>query len=207
VLSVWHRDRWWAILEKPAGLRTVCGMGDGGEDAVESRLKHAFPAGPCASGGLITHRLDMETSGLLAIALSRPAHRAIMRQFESRKVGKQYTAVLKGDVAGDEGVVEMPLSRDPSHHVRQRVDASGRAARTLWRVIGRTGDQTRVEFRPETGRRHQLRIHAAEGLGCPIVGDSLYGCADDRMLLHASRLAFWAPGTGDWMRFESPPPF
>ena len=206
-LSIWHLDRSWAVLEKPYGVRTVCGVGAGGDDAMESRLKKVFPPGGRSVGGLVTHRLDMETSGLLIIALTRNAHRALMRQFQNRKVGKQYIAVLDGEVDGESGTIELPLSRDPLHHVRQQVDVEGRAARTLWRVIDRESGRTRVEFRPETGRRHQIRIHAAEGLGCPIVGDSLYGDGADRMYLHASRLAFWEPHTGNWRQFASPPPF
>ena len=215
LLCVVHCDLRWAVLDKPAGLRTVTGPGSGGHDAIESRLAVAFPA---ATGPRITHRLDMETSGLLAVAFSRPAHRSLMRQFEHRRVGKDYAAILQGEVLGDIGVIELPLAKDPDHHVRQRVDAAGRASRTLWRVVdrgvGASGPWSRVEFRPETGRRHQLRVHAATpveagGLGCPILGDSLYGdpSAAPRLLLHAQKLAFWAPGTGNWGKFASPVPF
>ena len=98
LLSVVHCDLRWAVLDKPAGLRTVTGPGEGGEDAVQSRLELAFPH---ATGPRITHRLDMETSGLLAVAFSRPAHRSLMRQFEHRRVGKDYVALLHGEVQGD----------------------------------------------------------------------------------------------------------
>ncbi len=209
LLSVWHLDQWWAVLEKPAGLRTVCGHGVGGDDSVEARLQKVFPAGVGSSGGLITHRLDMETSGLLVIALSRPARRSLMKQFEQRKVGKQYVAVLDGEVDGVSGAIDLPLAKDECHHVRQRVMATGRPSRTLWRVLGRTPGQTCVQLKPMTGRRHQLRVHMAAGLGCPIAGDTLYGSASTapRLLLHASELAFWAPRSGDWVVYHSAPPF
>ncbi|MCH2143216.1 MAG: RNA pseudouridine synthase [Phycisphaerales bacterium] len=209
LLSVWHLDQWWAVLEKPAGLRTVCGTGEGGEDSIEARLQEVFPSAVGSSGGLITHRLDMETSGLLVIARSRPARRSLMKQFEQRKVGKQYVAVVDGEVEGASGAIDLPLAKDESHHVRQQVDAAGRPSRTLWRVLGRSFGRTLVQLKPITGRRHQLRVHMASGLGCPILGDTLYGEASTapRLLLHASELAFWAPRSGQWVVCRSAAPF
>ncbi len=214
MLSVWHATDGWGVLEKPPGLRTVNGAGPGGDDSIESRLQRAYPRCLGSSGGLITHRLDMETSGLLLVAFNRRAHRSLMRQFEHRKIGKQYVALLDGVVEGASGEIDLPMGKDPLHHVRQRVDSSGKPARTLWRVIGHEAGRTRVEFRPITGRRHQLRVHAATpmaqgGLGAPILGDSLYArpIPEGRLHLHASRIGFWTPGTGDWSVFRSDAPF
>jgi len=196
---------------------------------------------PEADGPITVHRLDMETSGLLVVGLTRDAHRTLSRQFMHRKVGKTYAAVLSGRVQGDEGSIDLPLIVDWPRRPRQKVDfGEGKVARTLYRVKGRehAGGRpvTRVEFRPMTGRSHQLRVHASTprcllagsgladepppgpyrcawpargGLGCPVLGDSLYGDvrAAERLLLHADSLAFWEPGSGAWVKFESPAPF
>ncbi len=200
------------IIDKPAGLRSVPGRGEEKLDSVETRVRAVFnrPDGPVS-----THRLDIETSGLIVVALDRPTHRSINRQFEQRKVGKRYVALLDGDVDGESGSVELPLRADWPNRPRQMVcHAEGRPSKTLWRVIGRERGRTRVELRPETGRTHQLRVHAATpadagGLGAPIAGDTLYGDPTNapRLLLHADMLGFWSPQTGEWVRHVSEAPF
>lgn len=202
----------WAVIVKPAGLRSVPGRADDAADSVRTRLQAIWP---WSAGDLTPHRLDIETSGLMVVAMTRKVYRSLARQFEGRKIGKAYEAVLAGVVEGDRGAIELPLRVDWPNRPRQIVcHDEGRPARTLWRVIDRDVNRTRVEFRPETGRTHQLRVHAATsradgGLGCPIVGDTLYGDAGSapRMLLHASRLSFFDPSVGTPMRFRSPPPF
>jgi tRNA pseudouridine32 synthase/23S rRNA pseudouridine746 synthase len=213
-LCIWHASPAYAVIEKPAGLHSVPGRGPHKQDSVASRAVVAFPD---ARGSIIVHRLDLETSGLMVIARTSVAHRALSRQFMHRKTGKTYEAVLDGLVDADEGAVDLPLGVDWPNRPRQKVDRErGRAARTLYRVLARDRAQrrTRVQFRPITGRTHQLRVHAATprsagGLGCPIVGDTLYGSPEgaDRLLLHADHLAFWAPDSSDWVKFRSPPPF
>lgn len=202
----------WAVVVKPAGLRSVPGRADDAGDSVRTRLRRIWP---WSAGDLTPHRIDIETSGLMVVAMTRKVYRSLSRQFEARKIGKAYEAVLDGEVAGDSGTIDLPLRVDWPNRPRQIVCRDeGRPARTLWRVLDRAGGRTRVEFRPETGRTHQLRVHAATprtngGLGCPIAGDSLYGDAlsAPRMLLHASRLSFFDPSLGEPMRFRSPPPF
>jgi tRNA pseudouridine32 synthase/23S rRNA pseudouridine746 synthase len=211
-LTIIDATRHYAVIDKPSGLRTVPGRGDDATDSVEIRAREAFPD---ATGPLIVHRLDIETSGLLVIGLTRPAHARLSKQFMQRKVGKTYAAVLDGVVTDDEGAVDLPLRVDWPNRPRQIVcHDEGRAARTLYRVVERTETTTRVSFRPITGRTHQLRVHAATpredgGLGCPILGDTLYGDPDaaPRLLLHADHLAFWEPGEHEWVKFTSPAPF
>jgi tRNA pseudouridine32 synthase/23S rRNA pseudouridine746 synthase len=216
LLSVVHLAPNFVVVDKPAGLHSVPGRTEGKQDSIETRAREVFHE---ARGALMAHRLDMETSGLMVLGLTRGAHRSLQRQFMSRKVGKEYVALLDGEPPGDEGKVELPLTVDWENRPRQKVDfEEGRAAKTLWRVVEKTqterGVVTRVSFRPETGRTHQLRVHAATpvaqgGLGCPILGDTLYGDAGSapRLMLHAAALAFWAPVTGRWVRFEMPAPF
>jgi tRNA pseudouridine32 synthase/23S rRNA pseudouridine746 synthase len=214
VLSIVHLDDEFAVIDKPAGLHSVPGRGEAKQDSVETRAKIVFPD---ADGPIIVHRLDMETSGLMVIGLTKPAHRALQRQFMQRRVGKTYAALLDGRVESDEGAVDLPLIIDWPNRPRQMVDHErGRAARTLFRVKERDEARriTRVEFRPVTGRTHQLRVHAAMpvsdgGLGCPILGDTLYGDAARaaRLMLHADGLAFWHPTGAGWRKFTSPAPF
>ena len=202
----------WAVIVKPAGVRSVPGRGAEAQDSIQSRIPEVFP---WADGGIMPHRLDIETSGLMVVAMTKRVLRGLSRQFQQRKIGKSYEAVLDGTLEADDGVVDLPLRVDWDHRPRQIVcKQEGRTARTLWRVLDRREGTTRVEFRPETGRTHQLRVHAATptsegGIGAPILGDTLYGDpeAADRMLLHASRLSFFDPSLGRPMRFRSPPPF
>lgn len=214
----------YVIVDKPAGLPSVPRKGADTDpllaDSVQSRIRECFPE---ADGPISVHRLDVDTSGLIVAALDRETHRALSRQFMHRKVGKSYTAVLIGSVQEDEGAVDLPLIVDWPNRPRQMVSYEhGKPGRTLYRVVDRyTQDgeeRTRVEFRPITGRTHQLRVHAATpadqgGLGCPIAGDTLYGNPDrvtqeaSRLLLHANHLSFWKPVTGEWMKYDSPAPF
>jgi tRNA pseudouridine32 synthase / 23S rRNA pseudouridine746 synthase len=204
--------RGWVVVEKPAGLLSVPGRGDDRADCVAARVAAMFPQ---ATGPLTVHRLDMETSGLMVFALTRPAHAKLSRQFMHRKTGKSYVALLAGDVEGNEGCVELPLIVDWPNRPRQVVCTEhGKPALTLWRVAERSADHTRVEMRPETGRTHQLRVHAATareqgGIGAPILGDALYGdpTSAPRLMLHASHLAFWKPDSDEWLKFSSSPPF
>ena len=219
-LEIVHADAVCAVIDKPAGLRSVPARGADEDpakrDSVETRARATFdrPTIP-----VIVHRLDLETSGLMVIGLTRDAHRRLSIQFMKRKVGKTYAALLDGAVESDEGAVDLPLAVDWPNRPRQRVDTThGRASRTLYRVTAREtrpfGPVTRVAFRTETGRTHQIRVHSATardlgGLGTPILGDSLYGDASraSRLMLHADMLAFWHPAEHTWVKFASPAPF
>ncbi len=134
----------------------------------------------------------------------------MQRQFLDRQVDKRYVAWLEGDVAGEAGVIELPLRVDLDDRPRQIHDpVHGKPAMTEWRVIVRRRGRTRVVFMPRTGRTHQLRVHAAHavGLGAPIVGDRLYGRPDRRLMLHAEALAFTHPHTGARIELALRAPF
>lgn len=206
-LRVIHQDEWLVVVSKPAGLLSVPGRSPSDHDSVQSRLRALFPD---AEGPLLVHRLDQDTSGLLVAALDPHTHRHLQRQFARREVSKQYVAWLASEVAGTSGEITLPLRVDLEDRPRQIHDpVHGKAALTRWRVLERRDGRTRVELSPHTGRTHQLRVHAAhhQGLAAPIVGDRLYGHAGERLLLHACRLEFVHPGTGQTVVFESPAPF
>jgi tRNA pseudouridine32 synthase / 23S rRNA pseudouridine746 synthase len=197
------------VVNKPGGLLSVPGRGADKQDCVVNRLRHRFPeiiAQPAV------HRLDMYTSGLLVVAVSAQAHRVLSRQFATGEVKKEYIAVIEGLITAPSGEIHLPFRLDPENRPYQIYDpVHGKMGISLWRNLGFEEERTRIEFRPQTGRTHQLRVHAAHhlGLGVPIVGDSLYGSGRDgnRMLLHASLLKFRHPRTALWSVFTSRPPF
>jgi tRNA pseudouridine32 synthase/23S rRNA pseudouridine746 synthase len=136
--------------------------------------------------------------------------RELQRLFEERQVQKVYEAVISGQVAVDEGTIDLPLFADPELRPRQIVDAArGKPASTKFQVIERSGNQTRLELYPITGRTHQLRVHTAIGLGCPIVGDRLYGDGEtmQRLHLHAKELQLPHPTSQGLVRIKAPASF
>jgi tRNA pseudouridine32 synthase/23S rRNA pseudouridine746 synthase len=198
-------DRWLAIVDKPVGLLSVPGRS--ATDSVQARLRARYPG---ATGPLVVHRLDLDTSGLLLVAKDLETHAALQRGFAERTIDKRYVAVLEGEVRGDGGTIDLPLRVDLDDRPRQIVDEKyGKSALTEWHVIGRTGSRTRVAMSPKTGRAHQLRVHAAHprGIGVPIVGDRLYGRPDARLMLHAASIAFVHPHTHEHLVWQSTPPF
>ena len=204
-----YRDDSLVVVEKPGGLLAVPGRGADKQDCVAARVRRLVP-------GMIdqpaVHRLDMATSGLMVLAVTAEAHRRLGRQFETCQVEKRYTAVLEGIVDGDAGEIRLPFRLDPDNRPHQIYDpVHGRMGITRWRRLAAGHGRTRIEFIPLTGRTHQLRLHAAHrlGLGCPIVGDRLYGRGRDgeAMLLHASHLAFRHPTSETTLTFDSPAPF
>jgi tRNA pseudouridine32 synthase/23S rRNA pseudouridine746 synthase len=179
------------VVNKPSGLLTVAGRSASLSDCVVSRLRKRYPQ---ATGPLAVHRLDLDTSGLLLIAKDADVATALQRMFSLRVIEKHYVAWLNGDIAADHGHVTLPLRLD--------VD-----------VLARHNGRTRVRFTAHTGRSHQLRVHSAhpQGLDAPIVGDRLYGrhapSDDERMQLHAERVAFVHPVTGARLVIEQAAPF
>ena len=163
-----------------------------------------------ATGRVLVDRLDLATSGLLLAAKNLKTHKSLQRQFIKRTIKKRYVAVLSKPISQDSGVIELPLRVDLDDRPRHMVCYQhGKPATTRWEVIERKGDTTRVYFYPETGRTHQLRIHAAhrDGLNAPIVGDELYGDKDVRLHLHAEYLRFTHPETGVQIEVSVPAPF
>jgi tRNA pseudouridine32 synthase/23S rRNA pseudouridine746 synthase len=199
------------VVAKPSGMLTVPGRSAALQDCVVTRLQARYPD---AVGQMVAHRLDMDTSGLLVAAKDIATHSALQRLFSQRAIEKHYVAVLDGHVEGEHGHVTLPLRPDIEDRPRNIHDPiHGKPAHTEWRVLARENGRTRVQFTPHTGRSHQLRVHAAhpEGLNAPIVGDRLYGHLppedDERLLLHAERLAFVHPVTGVMVQVEHPAPF
>jgi tRNA pseudouridine32 synthase/23S rRNA pseudouridine746 synthase len=174
------------VLDKPAGL-PVDPPKRGG-DSLTARideLKCGFKRPPT-----VMHRLDQDTSGCLLLARNPKARAAFQQAFESRAVEKYYLAVVGSEVAGDEGEIDIAVAKVSSAEAGWRMvgDPQGQAAVTRWRRIAVRDGRTLVEFRPLTGRTHQIRVHAREAFGSGIVGDRVYGIPGGAMLLHASRL-------------------
>lgn len=200
-----YEDEWLVVVDKPAGLLSV--PGKIASTSVYDLARQYYPE---ASGPLIVHRLDMATSGLLLIAKTKTIHAQLQHQFLRHTISKRYIALLDGLVPSDEGWIRLPLCPDPDDRPRQIVhEQYGKPAITRYQVITRTPTQTRIAFYPETGRTHQLRVHAAHplGLNCPITGDELYGRKSDRLYLHAECLRFIHPVTGQPLCLTTPSPF
>jgi len=206
-LAIIYVDNEIIVVDKPAGLLSVPGRGEGMDDCLASRVQARFP------DALIAHRLDMSTSGLLVLARGAEMHSRLSRFFRERQIDKRYVAVVYGLMADDAGEVELPLICDWPNRPRQKVDFEiGKPSLTRFRVVSRDPDAntTRVELEPVTGRSHQLRVHMAS-LGHPILGDDLYGGAAtalaDRLLLHAMDLGLFHPLTAAAIQFHSDAPF
>lgn len=200
-----HDDADLIVADKPAGLLSVPGKGAEKADCLIARLQRLYPR------VLLVHRLDTDTSGLIVFARTAAAQVALAGQFERRETEKVYVARVAGRVAEDRGMVDLPLTVDWPNRPRQHVNhETGRPAVTDWEVEARLPGETRMHLMPRTGRSHQLRVHMAE-IGHPILGDPLYaeGPARDhpRLMLHAWRLAFRHPGTGERAAFEAKVPF
>ena len=195
-------DDWLAVVAKPEEMLSVEGRNE--KWSVEQWARERFVG---AERIMPVHRLDMSTSGLLVIAKRLDAYRTLQGEFNACRVAKKYIALLEGDIVNDCGRIELPLAADYANRPCQKVDfESGKPSVTEYRVIERREGRTLVEFRPLTGRTHQLRLHAAheEGLNAPIVGDALYGNRDKRLYLHSAYIAFTHPATGITVEFESP---
>jgi tRNA pseudouridine32 synthase/23S rRNA pseudouridine746 synthase len=174
------------VLDKPAGL-PVDAPRRGGDSITERihELACGFKRPPTAM-----HRLDTDTSGCLLFARTAKARASFQKAFEGRTVEKHYVAVIGRELAEEEGVIDLALSKKSSAEAGWRMvaDEKGQEAVTRWRRLAVRDGSTLVEFRPVTGRTHQIRVHAREAFGTGILGDRVYGIPGGPMLLHASRL-------------------
>lgn len=208
-VKILYEDDYLAVVAKPSGLLSVPGKGC--QPSVYSILKKRWEG---MSDVFMVHRLDMATSGLLVVARNAEIHKALQAQFIERTVKKKYVALLPLSILDKQlpasGRIELSLSPDSNDRPRQRVDtANGKPAITEYRIIGKTtygkkdAEAVKIELYPLTGRTHQLRIHCAhpDGLGTPIIGDSLYGQRSERLWLHAEYLEFTHPITQERMSF------
>ena len=197
-------DRHLVVVDKPAGLLSVPGIGPEKADCLVARLQATAP------GARIVHRLDFDTSGVIVLALDADTHRELSRQFQDREVRKRYVAVVAGHVAGDSGEIDLPLRKEAMGSARQMVHPTeGKPSVTRWRVLERleSPPRTRLSLEPLTGRSHQLRVHCL-AIGHPILGDPLYAPpawrdAAPRLMLHAEMLEFTYPATGERVCVEA----
>ena len=204
-LETVYEDEYLLVVNKPSGMLSVPGKTD--QVSVYSLMAKRYPE---ATGPLVVHRLDMDTSGLLLIAKTKEIHACLQEQFEKQEVRKRYIALLSGKPeAASTGFIRLPLCPDYENRPLQKVDYEhGKPAITRYELL-ETTEHTRIAFYPQTGRTHQLRVHAAhpEGLNTPIIGDPLYGQPAERLYLHAERLEFRHPVTHKIIRIEKAAPF
>ena len=203
-LRVVHEDGDVLVIDKPAGLVVHPGSGNWSGTMLNALLHHAPAAKELSRAGIV-HRLDKDTSGLLVVAKNEPAQLALVRQLQARTMKRTYLALARGKVAHD-GTVEAPIGRHRSQRTRMAVVATGKPAVTHYRVRERFAAHTLLECDLETGRTHQIRVHLAS-IRHPIEGDPVYGgkaaALFPRQALHAWKLAFTHPGTGQGVKFES----
>jgi 23S rRNA pseudouridine1911/1915/1917 synthase len=222
-LSILYEDEAVIVVDKPAGMVVHPAAGNFRGTLVNALQFHCRILS--GIGGVmrpgIVHRLDKGTSGLMVVAKSDEAHRHLSDQFKKRQVSKHYLALVHGNVRQDEGIVDAPVGRHPVERKKMSTASRrGKEALTRWKVLERFGVFTLLEAKIETGRTHQIRVHLS-ALGHPVVGDSVYGRSMraveapalravlkklTRQALHAGRLSFIHPVTGQEMSFESPLP-
>ncbi|HEX9185740.1 MAG TPA: RluA family pseudouridine synthase [Vicinamibacteria bacterium] len=223
-ITVVHEDRDLLVVDKPAGLVVHPGAGQTAGTLVNAllgRVTDLSGVGGVLRPGIV-HRLDRGTSGLLVVAKNDETHRALVRQFAGRTVEKEYLALVLGRPKLPSGEIDAPIGRDPVHRQRMSVRAPrGREARTSWAVVERFDGAALLRVRIHTGRTHQIRVHLAS-VGHPVAADAVYGGARRpssgraaaraalgslaRPALHAARLAFVHPATGERLAFDAPLP-
>jgi 23S rRNA pseudouridine1911/1915/1917 synthase len=208
-LRVLFEDEDLIVIDKPPGLVVHPAAGHQTGTLVNALLHHCQTLsgiGGEQRPGII-HRLDKETSGCLVAAKSDSAHQALARQFASREVTKIYLALAAGRFARRAGVIEAPIGRHPVQRKKMAIVARGRTARTDYRVLADIEEGALVECTLHTGRTHQIRVHLKH-LGHPVLGDEVYGRRGcyPRQMLHAWKLGFAHPRTGEPLSFESPLP-
>jgi 23S rRNA pseudouridine1911/1915/1917 synthase len=218
-LAVVYEDETLLVVDKPAGMVVHPAPGHPSGTLVNALLAHCpeLAQSDDERPGIV-HRLDRDTSGLILVAKSDKARRALQRQFKQRQVDKAYVALLDGHLQPAYGRIEAPVGRDPQHRQQMAVLPGGREAITEYHVLERfahdlgpaRGEYSLVEVEPRTGRTHQIRVHFAS-IGHPVVADPVYGrrkkqLAVPRQFLHASRLGFKHPKTGQRIKLEAPLP-
>ena len=223
VIQLLYQDDDILLIDKPSGLLSLSGKNPLNRDSVHQRLVTGQLQGPLATSrqqccpfptATLIHRLDLGTSGIMLVALSKRATAILSQQFQARSVSKSYIAMLDGQLAADQGVIDWPIAKDKAHFPRLKVCRdSGQPARTEYQVLARLQhpDRCRVRFVPITGRTHQLRIHS-QALGHPILGCDLYHNEHSqqrasRLLLHATELQFDHPTSGLRLHGQSLCPF
>jgi 23S rRNA pseudouridine1911/1915/1917 synthase len=208
-LSIVHEDPHLLVVDKPAGIAVHPAPGLTTGTLVQGLLGRGIAGGDPARPGIV-HRLDRDTSGLLVVTRSAEAHEAMQALVRRRALEREYLALVRGHPRSKSGRIEAPIGRDRHDPTRQSLDtARPRDAVTHFEVERVLGERALLRVRLETGRTHQIRVHL-EGIGLPVSGDAVYGVPGDlgleRQFLHATRLAFMHPLTGERIEVESPLP-
>lgn len=204
-IGICYEDEHIVAINKPSGVLSVPGKSK--QLSITDWAKERYSE---YDELFLAHRLDRDTSGILLIAKSKEVYIDIQKQFSSRTIRKEYTAILDTDVNADGGIISLPLRTDFDDRPRQMVCYEyGKEAETEFKVVDRNEGKTRILFKPHTGRTHQLRVHASHpmGLNASIKGDTLYGVASDRLYLHASKLEFKHPISGEEICIACPAEF
>lgn len=206
-LHILYQDQHILVVNKPSGLLSVPGRLDAHKDSVMTRIQQDFPAAQSV------HRLDMATSGVMVVALTKAAERELKRQFREREPQKAYVARVWGHPEKEQGLVDLPLICDWENRPKQKVCFdTGKSAQTEYRMLDYAADNSaRVQLKPITGRSHQLRVHMLS-LGHPILGDNLYAheqakAMAPRLQLHAEMLTITHPHYQSSMTFRQPADF
>lgn len=207
-IEILFQDEQLLLINKPTGLLSLSGKHPLNKDSVHFRLAQDFPT------ATMLHRLDFGTSGIMVVALNKQINAHITKQFQAHRVDKSYTALLHGHLANDKDVIEFPIAKDKPNFPLQKICfETGKAALTNYRVVERLTEPvaTKVIFTPVTGRTHQLRIHSQQ-IGHPILGCDLYASDEaffmaQRLMLHATTLAFDHPVTGLRVKGDCSCPF
>jgi len=211
-LSILYEDDDLLVIDKPAGLAVHPAPGHSAHTLVNAILSHlsSLPdTGDWRRPGIV-HRLDKDTSGVMLVAKNGAAYLNLSSQFKARSVEKTYLVLVRGQLTPEDGIIEANIGRDRHHRERMAVVAQdkGREARTNFHVVDYIRKYTLLEVKPETGRTHQIRVHLA-AIGYPVVGDKVYGVKSphlSRQFVHAHRLGFKLPATGQYVEFTSPLP-
>jgi 23S rRNA pseudouridine1911/1915/1917 synthase len=207
-LRVAYEDEHLLVVDKPADVVVHPSAGHASGTLVHGVLARGAAGGDEERPGIV-HRLDRDTSGLLVVARSEEAHKRLKRLVQLRELERTYTALVRGRPRSRAGRIEAPIGRDRRDPTRQSLDTQRpRDAVTHFELVEQLGEYALLRVRLETGRTHQIRVHLA-AIGLPVVGDAVYGATDPmlgRQFLHASRLAFTHPFTGDRVDVESPLP-
>ncbi len=206
-LHILYQDEHIMVVNKPSGLLSVPGRLEEHKDSVMTRIQRDFPQAESV------HRLDMATSGVIVVALTKAAERELKRQFREREPAKQYVARVWGHPAAEQGMIDLPLICDWPNRPKQMVSVElGKPAQTEYQVLAYDADNSaRVQLKPITGRSHQLRVHLL-ALGHPILGDRFYAHPEalamaSRLQLHAESLTITHPAFGNSMTFRQPADF
>jgi len=204
-LDVIYEDDDLLLINKPAGLVVHPSPGHIAHtlvNALLARCPDLANFGDAMRPGIV-HRLDRDTSGLMIVAKNSAAQQYLINQFKARSVSKGYLVLVKGKLTPSQGIIDASVGRDPSNRKRMAVVSGGRQARTRYKVKDYLGDYTLLEVVTETGRTHQIRVHLS-AIGYPVVGDPVYGVRSayvKRQFVHAYRLGFHLPASGEYREF------